>query len=830
MPKLIIDDREIEVPEGTKVIEAAERLGIMIPRFCYHWILGSVGACRMCAVKLLHKDFIGVQMSCMIDAQEGMIVSTTHPEAVQFRKSVIEWLMLNHPHDCPVCDEGGHCLLQDETVSGSHSIRRYRGKKRTFHDQDLGVFVQHEMNRCIQCYRCARFYQDFSGYRDLGVMRIADTVYFGRNADGPLESPFAGNLIDICPTGVYTDKPARYRYRRWETQRSPSLCIHCSLVCRTIANARFREVLRQEAPISDRDRGYFICDRGRYGFPFTNLPGRPRRPRVDGSEVTWDEAIGAAAEGIGNIVRASGPSAIACLGSGRSSLETQAMLKRFCRTARWPEPVYFTERSSAVKARDAVASMDDSVAISMHDMVKADFILTIGADPLNESPVLGLSMRQAWRKGATVAVIDPRPVSLPFPFQHLCVGASQVETCLGALTRNGLEREQVEELGAPALAFFDALPAPDAGGSTDDPFSRIASGLKKSRHAAIVCGTDIVRENTPAFAADCARLLNQAKRKNGGSARLLYVLREANTFGGALLSRETTLEDAISGMGAGKIKAMIIAESDPFRSFPDRERLEKALSKLEMLLVMDYLPSETVGRANIFLPTATLFEADSSFINHEGKIRIAGSVHAGGEPIHQVSGGIHPPRRFESLIPGGEPRPAWRILLDLGRVLSQSTEGDEELPARTVAEELPAPIEKDSPLEDANVIPGRIEGPGFATRAHPAEAQDPSLLELLLVDRTFGTEELADYSPIIRKVEGEPMLFMHKGDASAAGVADGDQAAIHLDGGSLELTVRVSDKVASGTLVLPRHRRLSWQKIRSRPAFVPLDGVKRVKS
>jgi NADH-quinone oxidoreductase subunit G len=210
MPKLIIDQREIEVPPGTKVIEAAERLGIMIPRFCYHPALGSFGACRMCAVKFEAGPVKGVEMSCMVEAHDGMVVSTTDPEAVQFRKYIIEWLMLNHPHDCPVCDEGGHCLLQDETVSGGHGLRRYLGKKRTFSDQYLGEFVQHEMNRCIHCWRCRNFYQDFAGYRDLGAMQIGNRMYFGRYQDGALESPFAGNIIDICPTGVYTDKPARY--------------------------------------------------------------------------------------------------------------------------------------------------------------------------------------------------------------------------------------------------------------------------------------------------------------------------------------------------------------------------------------------------------------------------------------------------------------------------------------------------------------------------------------------------------------------------------------------------------------------------------------------
>ncbi len=282
MPRLIIDGYEIEVPRGTKVIEAAERLGIVIPRFCYHPGLGSLGACRVCAVKFLEGPVKGVEMSCMTDARDGMVVSTTDPEAMEFRKYVIEWLMLNHPHDCPVCDEGGHCLLQDETVSGGHGIRRYQGKKRTYHDQYLGEFVQHEMNRCIHCFRCRRFYQEFAGYRDFGALQIANRMYFGRFSDGPLESPFSGNLIDVCPTGVLTDKPSRYKARRWDYERTPSLCIHCSLGCNTVGSARYREMIRLEARLHEAVNGHFICDRGRYGFQYASRLDRPRQARIGG--------------------------------------------------------------------------------------------------------------------------------------------------------------------------------------------------------------------------------------------------------------------------------------------------------------------------------------------------------------------------------------------------------------------------------------------------------------------------------------------------------------------------------------------------------------------
>jgi len=824
LPRLIIDNLEIEVPQGTKVIEAAERLGIMIPRFCYHWILGSVGACRMCAVKMLHKEFKGVQMSCMVDAQDGMIVSTTHPEAVQFRKLVIEWLMLNHPHDCPVCDEGGHCLLQDETVSGGHGIRRYRGAKRTYPDQYLGPFVQHEMNRCIQCYRCVRFYQEHCGYRDLGVMQIAEKVYFGRYTDGVLESPFAGNLIDICPTGVYTDKPARYNYRRWELQRSPSLCIHCSMVCRTIANARFREVIRQEAPIDELDRGYFLCDRGRFGFPYTNLAERPRKPLVDGKEAAWEEAAGAAAERLRRISRESGGSAVACLGSTRSSLETQAALKRLCTAAQWEPPVCFMDRPTARKTMSAVSNLDATIAISVRELEDADFILVIGADPIGESPALALAMRQAWRKGAKAAVIDPRPVSLPFTFRHVNVDLEHLDGCLYAIVAKGVDRGKAESLTPSALEFLDAAPSGDTlSEDLRDALAGIATDLVKSRKPVIVCGTDIVSENTPGLAADCARLL----RETTGSAGLVYILKEANSFGSALFSGSSSFAETVEKIEAGKIKGLMIIENDPFYAYPDRGRLERAFSMLEFLLVVDYLPSETASRANIFLPASTLFETGSSFINHEGLIRFANPVHSGGIPIHQVSGDSHPPRIFESRIPGGEPKPPWQILLEIGKSLFKN-EGA-LLPGRIIAEELPRFADLGQyPIQEKSVIPDRGGTALFKTMPEQGRSKKPDQLELLLVNWTYGTEELSGYSPLIREVEKEPFLSMNEKDAAVAGVREGDLVRIRLDGGSLELTVMVSGSTAEGTIILPKHRRLVWQKIRNHPVSITRGQVERV--
>jgi NADH-quinone oxidoreductase subunit G len=832
MPRLIIDDLEIEVAPGTKVIAAAEQLGIMIPRFCYHPGLGSVGACRVCAVKFLQGPFKGVQMSCMVEARDGMVVSTTDEEAVEFRRQVIEWLMLNHPHDCPVCDEGGHCLLQDETVAGGHGLRRYPGRKRTYRDQVLGALVQHEMNRCIHCYRCRRFYQDFAGYRDLGAMAIANRTYFGRFADGPLESPFAGNLIDICPTGVYTDKPARFKGRRWDFERSPSLCIHCSLGCHTVASARYREVVRLEADYSQAVNGYFICDRGRFGFHYTNHPERPRQARIGGREAPWNEALQAAAQRLASIRRAAGAGATACIGSTRCSVETLAMLKRLSTEQGWCQPAAFSTGAQARKVRAAVSRLDECLAVSLGEVERADFILVLGADPVNEAPMLALALRQAQRNGASVVVIDPRPVFLPFPFEHLPLAPGALDLALSALMKAAVPRSAVEPLGAAAVDYWDALPDEIPGAEAFwNRLAAILPNLGKSQYPLIVCGTDVVRETTPAAAADHALLLRTWK----GRAGLFYLLPGANAHGAAIFSGATrSLEQAVEAIENGSIKALVVVEHDPFHAFPDRERLLKALDQLDLLLGLDYLPAPLLQKAHIVLPTRTLFEIQASFSNQEGRLQSVAAVYSGGVPIAQWSAGKHPPREFASEIPGNTPKAAWQVLAELSAALN----GDEKplsydelwtwisrsFPALSRLQ--PGAAQTDSArvtMNGGGVQPFLPNGP---FQEDPGRAAD-GRLELLLVDWTFGTEELSRHSPHLQQAEKPPCLVMHSGDAAHLELASGDRIALDLPGGKLEVELTVAENMAPGVLVLPRHRMLTWNRVKGLPTFLSGQQIKK---
>jgi len=405
MPKIIIDTIPLDVPDGTNVLEAARSIGITIPHFCWHPALGKAGACRACAVKMLEGPVKGIQMSCMLPAQDGMVVSTTDQEAVAMRHAVIEWLMMNHPHDCPVCDEGGECQLQDYTIAGGHGIRRYNGLKRTHTNQYLGPYIEHEMNRCIQCYRCVRFYQEYAGGTDFGVMGRAGSVYFGRQQDGDLESPFSGNLADICPTGVFTDKTARFRARYWDYDMAPSVCPGCSLGCSTVLMARYRELLKVTARRNDAVNGWFICDRGRFSNDAVNAPDRPRQALVDGDAVSLDCALDALQLRLSKFIELNGASALAIVGSPRMSQEAAIMAAALREMTGAGALCYFGDVLHAERTLETVSALNTDNGASQEDVRQADLIAIMECDLLAEAPMMALAVRQAWRNGARIFIV-----------------------------------------------------------------------------------------------------------------------------------------------------------------------------------------------------------------------------------------------------------------------------------------------------------------------------------------------------------------------------------------------------------------------------------------
>ncbi|MBU5635402.1 (2Fe-2S)-binding protein [Geomonas sp. Red69] len=607
MPKLIIDDIPVEVAPGTSVLEAARSVGITIPHFCYHPALAIAAACRLCAVKLLDGPVKGIQMSCALPAQDGMVVSTTDPEALKMRSLVIEWLMLNHPHDCPVCDEGGECLLQDFTIAGGHSHRRYQGKKRTFQNQYLGEGIQHEMNRCIECYRCARFYQDYAGGTDFGVMGSAGRVYFGRFQEGPLESPFSGNLVDICPTGVFTDKTGRFRARYWDYQFAPSICQHCSVGCNTSPQNFQRETIKIVGRRNDQVNGWFICDRARFDKGYLNDPQRPREPRLDGATCGDDVAVDAAAKSIAEFVRKNGADSLALVGSPRLSLEGMVLLAQLARAAGGARLCYFGDPAQQQGSVAAARLLREENSAYVRDIEQAQWIALHALDLIEEAPMLALSVRKAFLAGAQIFLVDgdPIPARNTPPFKYTAV-------------------ESLDQV----------------------PFEKGGKGV-------IICGAGKKDPDLLAQIASCG-------------AKLVMLQPGANGFAAGLLAQEHAASPLADLVAARQVRGVVCFEADvPEGLLSGLEVLASADWRRGPVEAKSpiFIPTTTWVESD---GTAINYEGRAQRFQRS---RLAGLPLKGLDPKYYGNATeavtLHPPRVHREEVPGGAERDAWQVMAQL---------------------------------------------------------------------------------------------------------------------------------------------------------------------
>ena len=403
MAVIHIDGTTVEVDSADNLLQACLSLGIDVPYFCYHPALGSVGSCRQCAVKQYQskEDMEAgrgrLVMSCMVAPSDDMYISVTDDEAKAFRKSMVELLMVNHPHDCPTCEEGGHCHLQDMTYMSGHSRRRYRFTKRTHHNQELGPFIAHEMNRCIACYRCVRFYKDYAGGEDLGVYGSNERVYFGRDKDGQFESEFSGNLTEVCPTGVFTDKTHSERYnRKWDMQYAPSICHGCSAGCNISPGERYGELRRIENRYNGEVNRYFLCDRGRFGYGYVNREDRPTQAleRINDKHVkiNIDYALDETIKRIKD-------KKVIGIGSPRASLETNFALKNLVGFDNFSTGLNHQQQALVNKCIE-VLSTEGIYNPGMADIESHDAVLVLGEDITQTSSRVALSIRQAAKNEA----------------------------------------------------------------------------------------------------------------------------------------------------------------------------------------------------------------------------------------------------------------------------------------------------------------------------------------------------------------------------------------------------------------------------------------------
>ena len=626
MTVIHVDGRDYEVQEGDNLLHALLSLGLDVPYFCWHPALGSVGACRQCAVKEFrdeHDQHGRLVMSCMTAASDRLRISVGDSEAVAFRASVIEWLMVNHPHDCPVCEEGGECHLQDMTVMTGHVRRRYRFTKRTHRNQYLGPFLTHEMNRCIACYRCVRFYRDYAGGRDFDVQAAHDHVYFGRHADGVLESDFSGNLAEVCPTGVFTDKTMSADYtRKWDLEGAPSVCVHCGLGCNTLVNSRYGRVRRTLNRYNGAVNGYFLCDRGRFGYGFVNGAARIRQPLLAGGDHAAQAiAEKAAVEKLAEILRAGG---VIGIGSPRASLESNSALRRLVGRDRF----YLGIADAELRLLWLQLALMRGGAVefaTLRQAEESDAVLILGEDAAESAPRLALALRQSVRQAEVCAAQrqkipswqDAAVRNAGHGIRSPLVIATPDATKLDDIATETLRAapQDIARFGfAVAHLLHDEAPqATSLPPDIRDAAARTAAALRAAQRPLIVCGTGAGAECVLQSAANVALAL----RKAGRPVRIFLAAPECNSVGLATLGGEP-LSAALAALRERHARAAIVLENDLFRRAPQDE-VAAALAAADQIVVLDHTLTETAHHAHLVLPAATYAESSGTLVSNEGR-------------------------------------------------------------------------------------------------------------------------------------------------------------------------------------------------------------------
>ena len=642
MATIFIDNEPRQANPKQNLLHACLSLGYDLPYFCWHPALGSVGACRQCAVKQFRneQDTTGkLVMACMTPAAEGTRISIRDTEASNFRAAVIQGLMQSHPHDCPVCDEGGECHLQDMTVMTGHWKRSYSFGKRTFRNQYLGPLVNHEMNRCIQCQRCVRFYRDYAGGEDLNAFHLRNSIYYGRHEDGVLESEFSGNLVEICPTGVFTDKTLKHHYtRKWDLQMAPSICVHCSLGCNTTVGERYGSLRRVVNRYNHEVNGYFLCDRGRFGYEFVESNQRIRHPLLNGKAATKSEALQRFSTILweGNAIG---------IGSPRASLESNFALRSLVGPERFFAGVSDDELH-LVSAMLRILREGPARTPSLEEIECSDAIVVMGEDLTNVAPIMALRLRQAARR-APMRVAER--LHIPEWLDHAVREAVQDATgplfvaSPDATKLDGISTETYR--GAPddlarlgfqiAHAIDSATPmTPDVSERVDEMAGRIASALLGAQRPLVISGASCRSQSV----IEAAAQISWALCKAGRQAALSFVAPECNSFGLALLQPKP-LSEAFRAAKLKQDTTLIVVENDLFRRASASD-VEAMLRDTRHLVVFDHLVNATTEAAELVLPAGTYAESDGTLVSNEGRAQ----------------------RFFQALDPSTEVQSSWRWL------------------------------------------------------------------------------------------------------------------------------------------------------------------------
>ena len=606
MITVVIDGFEVNVPKGTLVIRAAEQLGIQIPRFCDHPLLDPVGACRQCLVdiEINGRAFPKPQASCTIPVEPGMIVKTqlTSPVADKAQKGVMELLLVNHPLDCPVCDKGGECPLQNQAMSTGRSESRFEGTKRTFEKPiNISSQVLLDRERCVLCARCTRFSDQIAGDRFITLNERGALQQVGIYENQPFESYFSGNAVQICPVGALTGASYRFRARPFDLVSTPSACEHCASGCDMRTDVRRGKTLRRLAGDDAQVNEEWNCDKGRWAFKYVTSVDRLTTPLVRGADgvlapVSWPEAIAAAAKGL------KGKKSPVLVG-GRSTVEDAYGYSKFARIALGTNDIDFRSRATSDEELSFISSKVVSSRATYSDIDKADHIVLVGFEAEEESPIVFLRINKQVRK---------RGVKV---------------TTVAAKLSNGAEKLNATLIKVAPGAEAAAIAALDVSAK-----SIILVGERASESAGAISAAVALADKSGAKLAWIPRRAGERGAIESGALPTLLPggrpvsdaaarIDIATVWGVPSLPTDAgrSTSEIIAALGNGSLDSVVVGGVDPL-DLPDSQAAVSALSKA-FVVSLEIAPSAITEVADVVLPVAAVTEKSGSFLNWEGRAR-----------------------------------------------------------------------------------------------------------------------------------------------------------------------------------------------------------------
>jgi NADH-quinone oxidoreductase subunit G len=629
MIEIELDGKKVDIVEGSMIMHAADKAGTYIPHFCYHKKLSIAANCRMCLVDV--EKMPKPMPACATPVTQGMIVRTKSDKAIKAQKSVMEFLLINHPLDCPICDQGGECQLQDLAVGYGASASRYEEEKRVVAIKDVGPLISmQEMSRCIHCTRCVRFGQEIAGVMELGMSHRGEHAEIETFIGQSIDSELSGNMIDICPVGALTSKPFRYSARTWELSRRKSVSPHDSTGANLIVQVKNNKVMRVVPLENEAVNECWIADRDRFSYEALNSDERLTSPMLkQGGEwksVDWQTALEYVANGLKQIKADHGAESIGALVSPHSTLEELFLAGALIRNL-GSENIDYRLRNAEFTLADGVRYLGTSVA-TLSDLQR---VLIVGSNLRKDHPLFAQRIRQAARKGCKVNVINATAQDWALPISN------------SLLSESGLWVQSLANVAA-SVAAEKGVPL-FVGGLANETSQAIARSLLTGERKAILLGNAAAHHPR---ASSLLAIANWIAEQTG--ATVGYLTEAANTVGAQIVKAQPGVKGLNVGqMLNGALKAVILLNNEPEFDSVLGARAKEGLLPAQMVVTLSPFKAN-MSFSDVLLPIAPFTETSGTFVNAEGRVQ---SFHAVVKPL-------------------GETRPAWKVLRVLANLLDMS--------------------------------------------------------------------------------------------------------------------------------------------------------------